>query len=68
MAWWVGWFNYRKGKNMKTYKIKLEESVVYEVSIVAHSSKEAEVEALRHPEKWQEQAGTIHIVDIKQGE
>jgi hypothetical protein len=53
---------------MKTYKIKLEESVVYEVSIVAHSSKEAEVEALRHPEKWQEQAGQIHIVDIKQGE
>jgi hypothetical protein len=54
--------------DMKNYIVKLEESVVYEVHIMAHSSKEAEVEALRHPELWQELAGQIHTVDIKQGE
>jgi hypothetical protein len=54
--------------DMKNYIVKLEESVVYEVHIMAQSSKEAEVEAMRHPELWQEQAGQIHTVDIKQGE
>ena len=53
---------------MKQYVVKLEESIVYEVHVVAHSSKEAELEAMRHPEKWQEQAGQIHTVDIRQGE
>ena len=53
---------------MKNYVVKSEESIVYEVHVSAHSSKEAEVEALRHPERWQEQAGQIHTVDIKQGE
>jgi hypothetical protein len=51
---------------MKSYIVKLEESIVYEVHVSAHSSKEAEVEAMRHPELWQEQAGQIHTVDIKQ--
>lgn len=52
---------------MKQYIVKLEESIVYEVAVVAHSSKEAEVEALRHPEKWQEVAGQIQLVNVKQG-
>ena len=51
---------------MKVYKIRLEESVVYEVSVTAHSIKEAE--ALRHPEKWVEVVGQIHTTEIKQGE
>jgi len=51
---------------MKNYIVKLEESIVYEVEVMAHSSKEAELEAMRHPELWQEQAGQIHTVDIKQ--
>jgi len=53
---------------MKSYIVKLEESIVYEVRVEAHSSKEAELEAMRHPEKWVEQAGTINTVNIKQGE
>ena len=53
---------------MKQYTVKLEESIVYEVEVMAHSSKEAELEAMRHPELWQELAGQIHTVDIKQGE
>ena len=53
---------------MKNYIVKLEESIVYEVHVSAHSSKEAELEAMRHPELWQEQAWQIHTVDIKQGE
>ncbi len=53
---------------MKVYKIRLEESVVYEVSVSAHSIKEAEAEALRHPEKWVEIVGQIHTTEIKQGE
>jgi len=53
---------------MKNYIVKLEESIVYEVHVTAHSSKEAELEAMRHPERWQEVAGQIHTVDIKQGE
>jgi hypothetical protein len=51
---------------MKNYIVKLEESIVYEVEVMAHSSKEAELEAMRHPELWQELAGQIHTVDIKQ--
>jgi hypothetical protein len=51
---------------MKQYTVKLEESIVYEVEVMAHSSKEAELEAMRHPELWQEQAGQIHTVNIKQ--
>lgn len=53
---------------MKNYIVKLEESVVYVATIQAHSVKEAELEVLRHPELWQEQAGTIHVVNIEQGE
>ena len=51
---------------MKQYTVKLEESIVYEVEVMAHISKEAELEAMRHPELWQELAGQIHTVDIKQ--
>ena len=51
---------------MKQYTVKLEESIVYEVEVMAHSSKEAELEAMRHPELWQELAGQIHTTDIKQ--
>jgi len=53
---------------MKNYIVKLEESVVYVATIQAHSVKEAELEVLRHPELWQEQAGQIHIVNIEQGD
>lgn len=53
---------------MKNYIVKLEESVVYIANVQAHSIKEAELVVLQHPEKWQEQAGQIHIVNIEQGE
>lgn len=53
---------------MKTYTVTLEESIVYKVHVVAHSTKEAEVEALRHPEKWVEVVGQINTTEIKQGD
>jgi hypothetical protein len=52
---------------MKSYLVRIEERITYEVEVMAHDSKDAELEAYRHPEKWQEQTGVLKLIDIKQG-
>ena len=52
---------------MKAYLVRIEERITYEVEVMAHDAKDAEVEAYRHPEKWQEQSGVLKLIDIKQG-
>lgn len=51
---------------MKTYTVKLEESVEYVVEVQAHSAKEAEVEAKKHPEKWEESNGGLYTICVEQ--
>lgn len=51
---------------MKTYTVKIQESIVYHVEVKAHSVKEAEAEALKISDKWVEHSGLLDVISITQ--
>lgn len=53
---------------MKTYKLKIQETIEYDCTIDANGIKDAELKALQHPEKWQEIQGVLDVVDIEQAD
>lgn len=53
---------------MKTYKLKIQETIEYDCTIDANGIKDAELKALQHPEKWQEIQGVLDVLDIEQAD
>ena len=53
---------------MKRFKLKIQETIEYDCEIDAGSTKDAELKALQHPEKWQEIQGVLDVLECEQAD